>query len=519
MFASCGGSNVSPDTPENGTEQTDPEDPATPDDPDDPDTPDTPDEPDTPEEPSDGIIRILAIGNSFSQDAVEQYLWNLFDAAGTEVIIGNLYIGGCTLATHIAKANADSPDYAYRKVVDGSKTEKSGYTMAQGLSDEKWDYISFQQASGSSGVYSTYKPYLSQLMEYVSSHTQKKAEYMFHQTWAYAASSDHAEFPKYDKNQLTMYNAIVSASKSAVEEHGIGIVIPSGTAVQNGRSSYLGDSFNRDGYHLETTYGRYTAACTWFETISGKSVVGNEYHPATISDDIALLCQTAAHTACLNPWKITDMVDFKQPYIGDEDFSHPVQVDFGGGSSIAPESWTRVASYSISDPVYLKNTEGVTSSVRIDVLEGFTSTFNGVGSEPDTEITIGDMSFPKSVWSDAIAVSGTKGEGDVGPARVVLGGLDPESHYDIIILAVRYNGSAAARTSEYTVSGKTQSEVKSINPGLKTMDAVESYDDFAVSFSGVAPAADGSISISVVGKDTGVAAEGHISALIINSSK
>lgn len=43
--------------------------------------------------PGDGILRILAIGNSFSQDAVEQYLWNLFNADGQEVVIGNLYIG------------------------------------------------------------------------------------------------------------------------------------------------------------------------------------------------------------------------------------------------------------------------------------------------------------------------------------------------------------------------------------------------------------------------------------------
>ena len=38
----------------------------------------------------DGVIRILAIGNSFSQDAVEQYLYELFDAAGIKVIIGNM---------------------------------------------------------------------------------------------------------------------------------------------------------------------------------------------------------------------------------------------------------------------------------------------------------------------------------------------------------------------------------------------------------------------------------------------
>ncbi len=63
-------------------------------------------------------LRILAIGNSFSQDSVEQYLWELFDAAGIPVIIGNVYIGGCTLERHFQNTVTGKEDYAYRKVVD-----------------------------------------------------------------------------------------------------------------------------------------------------------------------------------------------------------------------------------------------------------------------------------------------------------------------------------------------------------------------------------------------------------------
>ena len=42
-------------------------------------------------------VRVLAIGNSFSQDAVEQYLHELGEAEGYELVIGNLFIGGCSL--------------------------------------------------------------------------------------------------------------------------------------------------------------------------------------------------------------------------------------------------------------------------------------------------------------------------------------------------------------------------------------------------------------------------------------
>ena len=60
--------------------------------------------PDPEEKPGQTLpetIKILAIGNSFSADAVEQELYGLFEAAGQKVIIGNLYIGGCPLEKEV----------------------------------------------------------------------------------------------------------------------------------------------------------------------------------------------------------------------------------------------------------------------------------------------------------------------------------------------------------------------------------------------------------------------------------
>ena len=137
----------------------------------------------------DSIVRVLAIGNSFSQDAVEQYLWNLFNAAGKKVIIGDLYIGGCSLETHYNNSQSDAADYYYRKIVDGEKTETRS-SLAAGLEDEKWDYVSFQQVSGLSGQAETYEPYLGNLITYVKGKVGEKATLLLHQTWAYATTSE-----------------------------------------------------------------------------------------------------------------------------------------------------------------------------------------------------------------------------------------------------------------------------------------------------------------------------------------
>src|SRR5690625_7172324 len=48
----------------------------------------------------DRVLRILAIGNSFSEDAIENYLHELAAEAGIKMIIGNMYIGGASLDLH-----------------------------------------------------------------------------------------------------------------------------------------------------------------------------------------------------------------------------------------------------------------------------------------------------------------------------------------------------------------------------------------------------------------------------------
>ena len=46
------------------------------------------------------VIKVLAIGNSFSQDAMEQYLYELAAAQGDSLVIGNAFIPGCSIDKH-----------------------------------------------------------------------------------------------------------------------------------------------------------------------------------------------------------------------------------------------------------------------------------------------------------------------------------------------------------------------------------------------------------------------------------
>ena len=108
-------------------------------------------------------VRILAIGNSFSQDAIEQNLYELAKAEGIPVIIGNAYIGGCSLERHVKNSRSGEGAYAYRKIEgDGIKKEAEKVSLQDIVDDENWDYVSLQQASSLSGQIETYEPWLTE---------------------------------------------------------------------------------------------------------------------------------------------------------------------------------------------------------------------------------------------------------------------------------------------------------------------------------------------------------------------
>lgn len=249
-------------------------------------------------------VRILAVGNSFSEDAIDQYFHEICEAAGKRVIIGNLYIGGCPLERHLLNARTDSAAYRFRRIgLDGNTITANPVTLSSALRSDQWDYVSFQQASDFSGLYSTFAP-LRALVAYVDSVTgSDRPRYMWHQTWAYSPTSTHSAFPNYGSNEVIMYDSIVAASHRVMADYpSLSIIIPSGTAIQNARRLSGNADLTRDGYHLDRIIGRYIAACTWFEAIFGESVIGNPYHPEGLSPEDARLAQEAAHAAVSAPF-------------------------------------------------------------------------------------------------------------------------------------------------------------------------------------------------------------------------
>lgn len=259
--------------------------------------------------PATKTLKVLAIGNSFSTDATE-YLWNVANDGGVEtVVVGNLYIGGCTLNNHMTNLNGSKNAYKYYKNTNGTWNMTENTSIQTALLDEEWDIITLQQASGTSGVSSTYSAPLSIILPKLSA-LEPNADIYWHMTWAYQGDSTHSDFSQYNKNQITMYNAIVNAVKEniATNETFRGI-IPSGTAIQNLRSSYLGDTLTRDGYHMSYSHGRYTAALTWFAYLTGGSIESIDWvpteHATALAEDLAVV-KEAVTKALAAPLAVTE---------------------------------------------------------------------------------------------------------------------------------------------------------------------------------------------------------------------
>lgn len=227
------------------------------------------------------MIKVLAIGNSFSQDATH-YLYQIAAADGVDLKVGNLYIGGCSLERHWNNIQTEAAEYLYEE--NGYSTEK--YVSVQdALQMDKWDYIVTQQVSHESGLPETYHPYIENIAAFLREKAPE-AEWLLQETWAYEIDSLHGRFCNYNQSQQEMYDKVSRTYKSIAEQFGVRL-IPCGDVIQELRKKepflygYGGMSICRDGFHMNIIYGRYLLAATWYKVLLGNAIISNTYVPFT----------------------------------------------------------------------------------------------------------------------------------------------------------------------------------------------------------------------------------------------
>ncbi len=216
-------------------------------------------------------MNILAVGNSFSQDAM-RYLHQIAKADGFDMKAVNLYIGGCSLQRHDSNLIADAREYVCQ--ING-REEGSLVSIREALESDVWDVVTMQQVSQLSIDYGTYQPYLHRLSAYIRQYAPQ-AEQRIHQTWAYEQGSERLTAELGYRDQYDMYRDLKAAYEKAAMDLGGLAIIPCGTAFQNALKLKI-SGLHRDTFHASLGIGRYILGAVWYEALSGGRIDGNAF--------------------------------------------------------------------------------------------------------------------------------------------------------------------------------------------------------------------------------------------------
>ena len=281
-------------------------------------------------------IKILSIGHSFSKDVMVTNLYNMFKEGGyEEVVIGYLYMAGCSMPKHLYNIQNNLAQYEYAKNSTGSWVTKNNTSALTALQEEDWDFVTVQsspdyiggqtissitlgvnsEGDKIEGINQTEYEAMDQITDWILANaTNADVKIDYHMIWSFSEGCNLWSYTYHDWDQMTMYNNIVNITQQKVQPHeDINRIIPSATAIQNARSSFMGDNFNMpdatqggsDGYHLND-YGDYVAALTWYCHYSGDSANIMAGYTGVLSAEEFLAVAEAVNNAIDVPYAVTE---------------------------------------------------------------------------------------------------------------------------------------------------------------------------------------------------------------------
>lgn len=335
----------------------------------------------TPEEGKD--IKVLAITSSFGLNTT-QLLYDVImaeaEAQGItlgEVTVARLYTSGCTLEKHITYApnksvyqytkvtnDANDPYVLNNKLTIGKMTQlypestENGASLLTGLLDEEWDIIFMQQGARQAALLDTYtdangNDYITKLRDIMKPYVDEQcpdARFVWNMLWAFENGSQEYPFnTTFNSNQTAMYQANVDAvTKYVVPRTDYDRIIPTGTVLQNARTSAFGDTLCKDSYHLDNR-GGVVAAYGLYAVITGQElteinlnvvsstatngIAGTDFHfSEQLSEKHKLIILESINNALKKPFEVTAS---QYPPVDYSDYNYTDDLKFFGDSKIA----------------------------------------------------------------------------------------------------------------------------------------------------------------------------------------
>ena len=269
----------------------------------------------TPKVEDDGVMKILMIGHSLGNDST--YL--LPDIARkngvTNLVMGVIYHSGCRLGQHVDYISNNAAQYAYYEFDnstdqeywlradasgsfhafhsgDGNDTLIEDGTIAQtmefGISRHDWDIVVMQAGvfEAANGVDSSYQLNIAADIKTIQDYVLEKdiekgttPKFAWNITWTCPSDDMLNDSYRGHLSNLfagdadAMYDAIAATAKDVIAPaYNWDYILPSGTALQNARSSkFEPKDLYRDMIHA-SDFGRVIIGYTWFCTLFGKTI-------------------------------------------------------------------------------------------------------------------------------------------------------------------------------------------------------------------------------------------------------
>lgn len=254
-------------------------------------------------------LKVLMIGNSFADDTVF-YTARIANSLGINIEMYDAYIAGCTINTHYNNIRSDDTPYSMRSMNGSSWNYQNNMSLANIVKYKPWDIITFQQASAEIGRPTSYSNIVN-LVNEVKNLVTGNPKYYWHQTWAY--DNDYSEYYDYfsyfNNDQTEMFNAIVDCYNNYVVPTGLfEKTIFNGTVIQNLRTSYMGDTFSRDGKHVSHVHGRYSLSANFLSTVLNidLDLTPLQFIPDGMNRSFLKLVNESVRNARNNPNSITN---------------------------------------------------------------------------------------------------------------------------------------------------------------------------------------------------------------------
>ncbi len=300
-------------------------------------------------DPSNAKLKILFIGNSFTKDAVE-HMPGLLAAAGIkDVKMVHMYYGGHLVSQYNNEFKNASGYHCYTCLPGSTSwTETTGVSIYDAVRSDTWDIVTIQEHTGNAAAWvwnDTQKAAYNGLIDKVKEarpDCSPKFWYIMSQAYFDMSKIGSGSQPSVTwTDQAGMFSVITSVGQQVMRDIDFTGIIPTGTMLQNLRTSYLDNEMNltRDGYHMDYGISRYGASCTVFESIitptyniklddnsyrySNSNTTSGSYSTPVTSTNAPVALQ-AARYAIAKPFEVTDMSSIEEEIpdngIGDIDY-------------------------------------------------------------------------------------------------------------------------------------------------------------------------------------------------------